>query len=147
NWLLLIFAFAGYGFSLLMEGGWLGKMVAGTFILWLVAQPIVLRDALTAQYLEIAENDYFRSLWLTLPPDVRWVVVPDDELMSRISHTALETLTQYGMIRAGRGAGTGDAQVVGITAFLEHPDRVDCSNGQCAFFFGLPCMEQTVYPF
>ena len=27
-------------------------------------------------------------------------------------------------------------QLVGITEFLEHPERTDCTRGRCAFFFG-----------
>ena len=147
NSLLLVLAFSGYGFSVLLtEAGWLGKVVGGACVLWLAAQPFLFRDCLSTQYLEFVENDYFRSLWRTLPGDVRWMVVPDDDLMSRRSHTSLETLTKYAMIRAGTVPGAHAARVVGITTLLERPDQIDCSRGGCVFFFGLPCMEPDLYP-
>jgi len=34
---------------------------------------------------------------------------------------------------------------VGLTDFLADSERFDCGGGACAFFFGLPCLAQTVY--
>ncbi len=148
NWLLFVLAFSGYGFSVLLtEAGWLGKAVGAACVLWLAAQPFLLRELFSTQYLEIVENDYFRSLWRSLPGDVRWVVVPDDDVMNRTVHSSLETLTKYALIRAGTGAGANAAQVVGITTLLERPGQIDCARDGCAFFFGLPCLERDLYPF
>lgn len=148
NWLLFVLAFSGYGFSVVLtEAGWFGRAVGGACVLWLAAQPFLLREAFSTPYLEIVENDYFRSLWRELPDDVRFVVVPDDDVMNRTAHSSLETLTKYALIRAGAGAGANAAQVVGITTLLERPGQIDCSRRGCAFFFGLPCLERDLYPF
>ena len=36
-------------------------------------------------------------------------------------------------------------RLVGLIAYLEHPQQASCTPGACVFFFGQPCLEPEVY--
>jgi hypothetical protein len=148
GWLILILPAAAYGFSLLLASKWrLAQAVALLALIHLAVQPLLLHDRLTARHLEIRENDFFRDVLSDLPPGVERIIVPDDELLRRHSHSTNEVFNKYAMIVAGREDLARRPRLVSLTQFLEEPSLEKCSGDACLFFFGLPCAEQRVYPF
>jgi hypothetical protein len=148
SWLILIRPAAGYGFSLLLRAAWRpAKLLAVAVLLYLGAQPFLARDAVTARYLEIRENDLFEERLAALPSGAKWIIVPDDELLRREFHSTNEVSVKYSMILATHSQAPPRMQLVRLTDYLEHPERTDCWGDACVFFFGLPCLDQHVYPF
>jgi hypothetical protein len=148
NWLILILPLSGYGFSRMLDRpGRSAKAVAAVALCSLASQPVIFRDRLAAQYLDIVEHERFRALLTSLPPSVRWVIVPDDDVMSRQPHSTFEAYQKYAMILEGRPEVARRILLVGLTEYLEHPQPARCPPGACVFFFGLPCMEPNVYRF
>ena len=146
NQVLLPTLVAGYGLALLWQSPrWGGRLVAAGCLLWAGALPVLFWPNLRERYLEAAEHDFFRASLAALPPGVDRLVVPDDEVLSRESHSTTELMTKYRMIADAAGARGTD--VVGMTRFLEHPGEVDCSRGNCLFFRGVPCMGISYYWF
>jgi hypothetical protein len=147
NWLILILPLVAYGFSLMLSApGWLAKAIAALALLALGAQPMLMRDRLETQYLEILENDRFKS-WLAIPhPGAISLIVPDDELLRRQAHSTLEVFNKYVMIRAASADAARLPRLVELTEYLEHPQETSCTHGACLFFFGLPCTEGKMYP-
>jgi hypothetical protein len=147
-WLILILPAAAYGFSLLLASPRrVAKAIAAVALLPLVAQPVIARDRLTARHLEMWENDFFRAVLSALPADVKRIVVPDDELLRRRSHSFNEVYIKYAMIHAGMPEVAKRTRLVGVTSFLEERQERSCAEDACVFFFGLPCLEQRVYPY
>jgi len=148
NWLILILPFAGYGFALLLAAQRrVANAIAVGGLLLLGAQPFLMGDCLGARYLDILENDRFKALVTTLPPNATSIIVPDNELMWRQSHTTLEVDGKYAMILAGTGEAARRRTLVRLTEFLEHPERTSCADGACVFFSGLPCTDLDMYLF
>lgn len=147
NWLILILPFAGYGFALMLSAPrrWTAA-VAAVAILYLGAQPIVVRDRLLAQHLEILENNRFKALLTNPPGGVKWIIVPDDDVMARQPHSTWEVFNKYNMIRAGSPEAARRSGLVRLTEYLERPQQTSCAPGECVFFFGLPCMEPELFP-
>jgi hypothetical protein len=121
--------------------------VAAAALAHLAVQPLLLHDRLTARHLEMRENDFFREVLSALPPGVERIIVPDDELLRRHSQSTNEVFNKYAMILAGKQDLAQRPQLVSLTQFLEQPSAEKCSADACLFFFGLPCLEQRVYPF
>jgi hypothetical protein len=148
GWLILILPAAAYGFSLMLASRWrLAQAVALAALAHLAVQPLLLHDRLTARHLEMRENDFFRDVLSDLPPGVERIIVPDDELLRRRSHSTNEVFNKYAMIVAGRQDLSPPPQLVSLTQFLEQPSPGKCAGDACLFFYGLPCLEQRVYPF
>jgi len=147
NWLILILPCAGYGFSLMLSAPQrLAKTVAAAALVYHGLQPVLVRDRLAARHLEMLEHERFAAVLRSLPPDVRWIIVPDDELIWRRSRSTLELYTKYAMILEGTADAARRRVLVGLTEFLEQPKPTMCTPGTCVFFFGLPCMEPDTYP-
>jgi hypothetical protein len=146
NQVLLLSLVAGYGLTLLWESPWRGgRGVAVGCLLWVGALPIFFWPNLRERHLETAEHDFFRASLAALPPDVDRVVVPDDDRLSRETHSTIEAMNKYRMI--ADAAGVPGIELVGMTRFLEHPKDIDCSRGNCLFFRGVPCMGISYYWF
>jgi len=147
TWLVLLLPFAGDGLAALLGAvNPLLRLLGAAAVSYLAAQPLLLREPLTAQYLEMREHVAFRAGLRRLPASVRRVIVPDDEVQRRRAHSTVELSRKYALTVAGAGM-AGRVDVVGLSDFLENPTRFDCDGGACAFFFGLPCLEQAVYPY
>ena len=148
NWLVLLLPFSGYGFSLMMTAPqYVAKVAGGAALLALAAQPVLMRDRVVAQHVEIIEHDRFKELLRTAPPDVQSIIVPDDDLMRRAYHSTIEVYQKYAAIFAATPEAAGRMRLVGLTEYLEHPQQVGCAPRGCVFFFGLPCMEPDLSPF
>lgn len=148
NWLIFVLPVAAYGFCLMLEAPRLFvKIIAATALLFLAAQPILVRKRLASEHLEMLEHDRFAAVLAHLPSSVKTIIVPDDELFRRRSHTTHEVLTKYAMIADAETWMGPQPRLFGVTEYLEHPERAHCLPGTCAFFFGLPCFEQDVYPY
>jgi hypothetical protein len=148
TWLVLILPLAGEGLAgLLAAANPLLRLLGAAALAYLVTQPLLLRGPLSTQYLEMREHVAFRAGLLRLPEAVQRVVVPDDELQRRHTHSTVELSHKYALIAANVGGLRAPVEVVGLTDFLADPRRFDCGDGRCAFFRGLPCFEQTVYPY
>jgi hypothetical protein len=146
NWLILILPFAAYGFSLLYGVRLLLVRAVGAIVLlYFAALPLVTRDRLSAQHLEILENDRFNALLADLPNDVDRIIVPDDETMWRRHHSTLEVYRKYEAILWGR-RDPRQIRLIPLTRYLESADEKGCASGRCLFFFGLPCMEGLMFP-
>ncbi|HVM97890.1 MAG TPA: hypothetical protein VMT89_15960, partial [Candidatus Acidoferrales bacterium] len=135
-WLVLI---AGYGGALLWDSGRrVGRAIALACLLCMMALPLIYRDNLRTAHLETVEHDFLRAALASLPSGVDLIVVPDDEVLYRQSHSRIEAIGKYQMIAASVPATR--VILVGMTQFLEHPGDVDCGHNNCLFFFGAPCM-------
>jgi hypothetical protein len=146
NHVLLLSLVAGYGLALLWESPWRGRRaVAVGCLLWAGVLPVLFWPNLRERHLETAEHDFFRASLASLPPGVDRIVVPDDERLSRETHSIIESMNKYRMI--ADAAGTPGIDLVGMTRFLEHPGDIDCSRGNCLFFRGVPCMDISHYWF
>lgn len=146
NWLVLLLPFSAYGFVWLWRSAPIGRAVAAIAVACLALQPWWLHRQLATQYLEMLEHQQFKALLEGLPPGVQTIVVPDDDLLRRQAHTTLEVMQKYAMIRAATPPAHA-VRLIGLTQYLEDPQSADCAPDRCGFFFGLPCMEQDVYPF
>ncbi len=147
NWLILILPCASYGFSLALAAPQrLAKAVAGAALLYLGAQPIIVRECLGAQYLEVLEHARFKSLLADPPSGAKWIIVPDDQVMARHPHSTFEAFTKYAMTLAGEPEAAQRVKLVALTEYLEGRWQSGCTGGACVFFFGVPCMEENVYP-
>jgi hypothetical protein len=146
NWLILILPPSGYGFSRMLSAPQrAAKAVAAGALLYLGLQPSIMHAGLAAQYVEMVENDRFRSLLATLPPGVQSIIVPDDAVTSRQPHSTFEVYRKYATILAGCPEAARRVRLVALTDYLEHPQQTSCMPGACVFFFGLPCIEPGVY--
>ncbi|MCK6557206.1 hypothetical protein L6Q96_21910 [Candidatus Binatia bacterium] len=146
NLLLLPTLAAAYGVALLWESRrHARRALALGCLVWTAALTALYWPNLRQRYLEIAEHDFLRESLVALPPEVSRVVVPDDEILFRESHSTIELLAKYRAVAAA--AGTTEIEIVGLTSFLEQPDAVDCGHGHCAFFMGLPCTGGRYYWF
>lgn len=147
NALIPILPLSAYGLSLLAASRWkLLRIAAGVVLGGVFTMPILHYEALSARYLEIIENDRFNALLANLPSPVRWIIVPDDELLRRVAGSTLEVMQKYKAILAVRPA-AGRVALVGLTEVLEQWGPEDCADDACVFFYGLPCMEPELYPF
>jgi hypothetical protein len=147
NWLILILPLAGYGISLLWNAPQrLAPPFAVLALICFAVLPLAARDRFTTQYLEIVEHERFNGLLSALPAGVRRIIVPDDELMWRRYHSTLELFRKYAAILYGRPEVGRHVQLIALTDYLENPKAADCANGACLFFFGVPCMDQAMYP-
>ena len=156
SWLTLLLPLAGFSLTQMINGKpFLGRAIAFSILVYLLIQPLVTVDRLNAQHLEIRESDFFKTALTQLPPTIDKVIVPDDELLRRRTHSTMELRNKYSMTLVGMwmDGQFGDPhlaripRLVGLTEFLEKPQRQQCTGGTCAFFWGLPCMDQDVYPF
>ncbi len=139
NQLALLAVVAGYGLALLWETRWrLARVAVIGCLLWAAALPLLFWSNLHEQHLEIAEHDFLRAAFATLPSGIDRIIVPDDEVLLRGSQSTIELMNKYRMIAYGAGAQAID--LVGMTRFLERPDDVDCGHGNCLLFRGLPCL-------
>jgi hypothetical protein len=145
NEVLLLTLVAGYGLSLMWESQrWVVRGLAVGCLLWTAALPLLFWTNFRERHLETAEHDFLRAVLAALPPGIDRVVVPDDDLLSRETRSTIESMTKYRMIARSVGA---RVDVVGFTAFNEHPDEFDCSRDNCAFFRGVPCQGLQRYWF
>jgi len=147
NWLVLLLPLAAWGFALMLGGRWPARLLAAAVLLVLIAQPWLLRAQLGARHLEIVEHEWFSALLATVPPGTAALVVPDDELLRRQAGSTLEVMHKYAMIRAAQPDAAALPRLIGITEYLEHPERAGCGPGTCLFVHGVPCLQQEVYPF
>jgi len=148
SWLILILPFSAYGISLMSSArSKFVRLVAAAFVVYFAAQPMILRQRLASRYLEVREHEFFGAALAAMPPRVELVIVPDDELLRRETHSTIELFHKYEMIRAALPDAARRPRLVGLTDYLEHPERTACAPGRCLFFSGLPCLEQDVYPF
>lgn len=147
TWLILILPFAAYGFSLLcMTRLIVVRTVAAIAVLYFGLLPIATHHRLATQYLEVLENDRFNALLANLPPGVDKIVVPDDEIMWRRSHSTFEVYRKYQAILWGRPSEARRVQLIPLTDFLDSAEKERCQPNGCLFFFGLPCMEHLMFP-
>ncbi|MGH7788057.1 MAG: hypothetical protein ACRERC_14390 [Candidatus Binatia bacterium] len=147
NWLVVLLPLAAWGFALMLGGRRPARRLAAVALLVLAVQPWLLRAQLGARHLEMAEHEWFTGLLAALPPGTAALVVPDDELLRRQAGSTLEVMHKYAMIRAAQPGAAALPRLIGITEYLEHPERSGCAPGTCLFVGGLPCLEQEVYPF
>jgi hypothetical protein len=148
GWLILILPVSAYGFSLMLAAPEIAaKLVAAMALLHLAVQPISSYERLADRHLEMRDNDFFREVLAHLPPGVEQIVVPDDEILRRHSHSTNEVFQKYAMILAGYRELAPRPRLVSLTQFVEQPEPGRCAGGECVFFFGLPCLEQRVYPY
>jgi hypothetical protein len=146
NELLLLELVAGYGLALLWDARrWWWRMPVVACLAWAAALPILFWPNLRERQLETVEHDFFGAALRSLPPGIDRVVVPDDEVLNRETHSTMEWDTKYRMIAAA--VGMPSTELVGMTHFLEHPADVDCSRDNCVFFRGVPCMGLARYWF
>ena len=146
NWLILLLPIAAYGFSTMLLGSSrLAAAIAAAALIYLGLQPALMRGALTARYLEIEEHDRFKALLSQPMPGITSLVVPDDELALREHGSTLEVFTKYLTILDGNVEASERVQLVRLTDYLEHPAETICKPDACAFFFGLPCVDEEHY--
>jgi hypothetical protein len=146
NQVLLLLLVSGYGLALLWGSSRrVVRAIAVGCVVWMAALTALFWPNLRARYVEFAEHEFFREALAALPPDVDRVVVPDDDLLFRESHSTIELMTKYRMIAAATGARR--IKLVGMTPFLESPTKVECRRGNCLFFRGLPCTGLSPYWF
>lgn len=146
NQLLLPTLVAAYGLAWLWHSPWRDRRIlAAGCLLWAAMLPAVFWANLRERYLEMAEHDFLRTSLAVLPPEVDRLVVPDDGILLRDSHSTIELITKYSAI-AGTTRSSG-IELVGLTSFLERPGAVDCSHDNCVFFYGLPCAGTRYYWF
>lgn len=141
----LVSIVAGFGFSLLLEGRGVGRVLAFVALAWMIALPFQYRTNLGDRYLETVEHDLFRSAITLLPGTVNRVVVPDDVPLERIAHSTIEAMNKYRMITAA--ARVSGLELVGATRFLEQPEEFDCSHDNCVLFSGAFCLDLPPYWF
>lgn len=147
NWLILLLPIAGYGFSLLAGAPRLvPRLAAALALLYFAALPVVLHDRLAAQYLEILENDRFKSILATLPRGVERLIVPDDERMWREERKTIEFFRKYQAIHWGAAPAGQGVTLVALTDYLAATGREGCGPDACLFFSGVPCMEGIAHP-
>lgn len=147
NALILILPLSAYGLTLLAASRWhLFRVLGLGCLAGLLAMPLIHHAPLSTRYLEIIENDRFNALLARLPNGVRWIIVPDDELLRRVAGSTLEVMHKYAVILAARPA-AAQVTLVGLTEYLEQWRPEDCAGGACVFFQGLPCLEPDLYPF
>jgi len=147
SWLILIVPFAAYGLTRLLQAGAPPLRMIGAFVLFCLAvQPLLFGEVFGSVHLEMQEHAFFKDAVLALPAGVETLVVPDDELLRRESNSTVELQNKYSMTLAGMGVPTTDLRLVRLTDYLEGAAPL-CRPGACAFFFGLPCTQQLVYPF
>ncbi|MBI3783598.1 MAG: hypothetical protein HY270_09365 [Deltaproteobacteria bacterium] len=146
NQVLLVSMIAGYGVALLWESPvWVGRLCAVATMAWAVALPEVYWTNLRERHLETVEHDFFQRSLGSLPAGIDHVIVPDDEVLYRQSHSQIEAMRKYQMIAAA--VGLRGVELIGMTRFLEQREEVDCSRSNCLFFRGVPCMGISHYWF
>jgi hypothetical protein len=146
NQIMLLSLVTAYGLALLWESPWRGgRVVAAGCLLWTAALPMLCWPVLRQRHLETAEHDFFRASMASLPPGIDRIIVPDDDLLFRETHSTIESMNKYRMIAAAAGANA--IELVGMTPFLEKREDIDCSRGNCLFFRGVPCMGLPHYWF
>lgn len=147
SWLILIIPFAAYGLTSALGAGSLSLRMLGAFVLFcLTVQPLLFGEVFAPVHLEMQEHAFFKDAVLALPDGVDTIVVPDDELLRRDSKSTVELHNKYSMTLAGMGDPATNIRLVRLTDYLEGGASL-CRPGACAFFFGLPCTRQRVYPF
>jgi hypothetical protein len=145
NWLILLLPIAAYGFSLLLQARYVVVRAAGAAaLLYFASLPVITRDLLAAQHLEILENDRFKNMLADLPPGIERIIVPDDELMLRKHHSTLEIYRKYEAIFWYSAARQRGVQLVSLTNYLAGGEA--CARDTCLFFAGLPCMDGLAFP-
>jgi len=147
NLLLPMSLMAAYGLAILWESPWrIWRLVVVAVVLWTVVLPVLFWPNLRGRYVETAEHDFLSDVLRTnVLTGVDQLIVPDDELLYRESHSTIEVMQKYRAIAYGVGGTL--PQLVGMTAFLEHPESVDCSRDNCLLFYGLPCSGISHYWF
>jgi hypothetical protein len=146
NQVLLLSLITGYGLALLWASPWRGmRVIAAGCLLWAAALPVLFWPTLRQRHLETAEHDVFRDGLASLPAGIDRIIVPDDELLNRETHSTIEAVNKYRMIAAAAGAGA--IELVGMTRFLETRAAFDCSRNNCVVFRGVPCLGLPHYWF
>lgn len=148
SWLLWIVPISAFGIARALEVRWqVVRGVAGVLLFLLVVQPLLFASVFGRTHLEILEHRYFIESVRGLPTEITAIVVPDDEMLRRQAGSTLELFNKYWMALVGARRSAGALKLVRLTDFLERPRATACVPGECAFFFGLPCTPQAVYPF
>ncbi len=148
SWLVLLIPLASFALTRLLGSERLLPRLAGwAGLAYFALQPLVVSDRLTTQHIEILEHEFYRSQLASLPAAVTHIIVPDDVLLRRRTHSTIELQNKYAMTLAGVRELGGRVKLVNLTAFLEGGHTEVCAQGRCAFFYGLPCLEQRVYPY
>jgi hypothetical protein len=145
NWLILLLPITAYGFSLLLEARYIVmRAVGAAALLYFASLPVLTRDLLATQHLEILENHRFKNMLADLPPGVERIIVPDDELMLREHHSTLEIYRKYEAIFWYSSARQSGIELVSLTDYLARGES--CARHACLFFAGLPCMDGLAFP-
>ncbi|MDX2170650.1 MAG: hypothetical protein SF182_26495 [Deltaproteobacteria bacterium] len=145
NLVLPLTLMAGYGLSLLWEARrWAPRAVVLACLGWSALLPVLFWPTLRERHLETAEHDFLRGALATLPPGIDRIIAPDDVRLERETHSTIEALNKLRMIAAAVGA---RVEIVGMTQYLEHPETVDCTRGNCALLAGALCAGLPQYWF
>ncbi len=148
SWLVLILPCSAFGLAHWLRSRWQALRAAGVAVLFCLAvQPLLFSDVLAGVHLEMQEHRFFKEAVRNLPAGIDVMVVPDDELLRRRAGSTVELVTKYSMTLARLDDRAAALRLVGLTDFLERPDESGCRPPSCAFYFGLPCTPQQVYPF
>ena len=148
SWLIPILPLAAYGPARLLGASSMpSRAVAASFIAIWIALPIGSYHRLTAQHLEILEHDFYRAQLEVMPSTVKRLIVPDDELLRRRTRSTIELENKYAFTLAGLADVRDRLELVKLTRYLENREELLCGPGECAFFAGLPCFQQNVYPY
>jgi hypothetical protein len=148
SWLILLLPAAAFGFAaLLAVPRFAARATAAAALTYLTVLPLLALPAVTARHLEIREHDFFRAVVASLDPRTSVLVIPDDELLRRRFGSTIELFNKYSMTLAGLPDVGRRVRLVKLTEFLEGDRWPACDRGECVFFRGLPCLEQSVYPF
>ncbi len=147
NLLLPMLLVAAYGLALLWHSPWrILRLPVLACVGWAGFLPVLFWPNLSSRYVEMAEHEFLdQALRQELPPGIDRLLVPDDELLFRESHSSIELLQKYRMITYAATAGR--VRLVGVTEASEHPELAECGQGNCLFFAGLPCSRIRHYWF
>lgn len=142
---LLLSLVAGYGLAQLWASDHrFGRGIAVTCLLWVAVLPCCFWQNLRERHLETAEHDFFTAALAALPAGVNRIIVPDDDVLARMTHSTIELVNKYRMIAQAAGSGI---ELLGASRYVEHPEEIDCGRGNCLFFHGVPCMGLRYYWF
>ncbi len=148
SWLILLIPLAAFGPARWLAGPSRAMRLAGALVLLsFAALPVIGWGRLTARHLEILEHEFFRAQLAALPAGVTRVIVPDDEILRRRTGSTIELDVKYAFTLAGMPDVRERLQLIKLTQQLENDGLEPCTAGRCVFFFGLPCLEQRVYPY
>lgn len=147
NLLLPILLVAAYGLALLWTSPWrVLRLPVLACLGWAAFLPVLFWPNLSGRYVEVAEHDFLtEALREELPAEIDRLIVPDDELLFRESHSSIELLQKYRMITYA--ATGGRVRLIGATEASENPQVAECGRGNCLFFAGLPCSRIRHYWF